>query len=405
MGQLSRELGCSVAYATPTNKAAAVLRGKLPAGQAEHVRTYHSLLYYTVANYRCRASGRRVQEVPCACGASQRGEDQCGCPRRFLPCSPGASHTCTVRADLKFELRENVGGHRDLIVLDESSMITDARIEEIRSFGVPVLVCGDHGQLPPVKEKMNRYMMRPDVQLSTNYRQTEPNGIVAVALQARETGAVVPGVYGDGSTAVVRYRDNPDVLDCMSPDRFPPGPERVIITSTNAMRSKINLELHGGGRLPRAGDRVVSLENNLTGAERMEQRWGQWIRMENAEPVPVWNGMCGTVRGVNPYGNTNENLVELMIELDRLPGEAAAGACIQALCAVRQFGADQRIRPDQSVRGAALWDYSYAVTAHKAQGSEFRDVVVLDTGAPEWRRWMYTAITRAKERLIVIRWK
>jgi exodeoxyribonuclease-5 len=50
--------------------------------------------------------------------------------------------------------------------------------------------------------------------------------------------------------------------------------------------------------------------------------------------------------------------------------------------------------------------FSYAVTCHKAQGSEFDSVVVFDESwlfGEDRSRWLYTAITRAKKRLLIVR--
>ena len=51
--------------------------------------------------------------------------------------------------------------------------------------------------------------------------------------------------------------------------------------------------------------------------------------------------------------------------------------------------------------------YGYAITCHKAQGSEFDKVLVLEEGFPynkeEHARWLYTACTRASEKLVLIR--
>ena len=52
------------------------------------------------------------------------------------------------------------------------------------------------------------------------------------------------------------------------------------------------------------------------------------------------------------------------------------------------------------------FEFAYAITCHKAQGSEFDCVVVFDESwafGEEWNRWLYTAITRAKEKLLIIR--
>ena len=51
--------------------------------------------------------------------------------------------------------------------------------------------------------------------------------------------------------------------------------------------------------------------------------------------------------------------------------------------------------------------YAYAITTHKAQGSEWDKVLVVEERFPfdkeEHIKWLYTAITRAKERLVIIR--
>ena len=49
--------------------------------------------------------------------------------------------------------------------------------------------------------------------------------------------------------------------------------------------------------------------------------------------------------------------------------------------------------------------FGYAITCHKAQGSQWDRVVVLDEmfgrNAEERRRWLYTAVTRASESLVI----
>ena len=52
------------------------------------------------------------------------------------------------------------------------------------------------------------------------------------------------------------------------------------------------------------------------------------------------------------------------------------------------------------------FDYGYAITAHKAQGSEYDKVLVFEEDFPwgdEHKRWLYTAVTRAKQKLIIVR--
>ena len=51
--------------------------------------------------------------------------------------------------------------------------------------------------------------------------------------------------------------------------------------------------------------------------------------------------------------------------------------------------------------------YGYAITCHKAQGSEWQKLLVFEEKFPfdkeEHRRWLYTAITRASEKLVIVK--
>ena len=51
--------------------------------------------------------------------------------------------------------------------------------------------------------------------------------------------------------------------------------------------------------------------------------------------------------------------------------------------------------------------FAYAITCHKAQGSEWEKVLVVEEGFPfakeEHARWLYTACTRASEKLVLLR--
>jgi exodeoxyribonuclease-5 len=51
------------------------------------------------------------------------------------------------------------------------------------------------------------------------------------------------------------------------------------------------------------------------------------------------------------------------------------------------------------------FDYGYVLTVHKAQGSQWDDVVLFDESgvfAESRQRWLYTGVTRAAQRLTVV---
>ena len=47
------------------------------------------------------------------------------------------------------------------------------------------------------------------------------------------------------------------------------------------------------------------------------------------------------------------------------------------------------------------FEYSWAISAHKSQGSEFDNVLVLYEPVGDKLKWLYTAVTRAKKGLII----
>lgn len=394
-GQLAGRLGKRVTFGTPTNKAAWVLRGKLPEEQRGRCGTYHSLLYRPESWHTCLTSHEIAQELECRCGNGFQS-DECECPRFTCPpCLASGASSCKVESHLKFNRREHAGGHRDLLVLDEASMITESQVEEIRGFGLPVLLVGDHGQLAPVKGALSPWMLNPDVVLAENYRQAEESGIVRLALAARAAGTAALGGYGTGAV-VISGTSRPDAYEALAPHRLPPGPDSAIITWTNSRRAEINRLIHGAivpGQPIGAGDRVTAL--GTYECDVMKKTPYGWRAAGWQERV--FNGLSGTVADVLSLGKKTADVV---IQLDSRDGDHALR--VAKRIDLGQLGAGRVLRPDE--RCAAAFDFSYCHTAHKSQGSEFSKVAVLGQGpsGADRARWLYTAITRARSKVLVI---
>lgn len=401
-GQLADRLGARVTFGTPTNKAAWVLRHKLPEEQRGRCGTYHSLLFRPNSWHSCLASGEIAGELGCACGNGFE-DDDCACPRFRCPDARCASNAegCRVESHLTFDRREYAGGHRDLLVLDEASMITEEQVDAIKLFGLPVLLVGDHGQLSPVKGSVSPWMLKPDIELLENYRQSESSGIIKAALMARKLGTIPLGRYGD-STVVMNGSSRPDAYNALLPSRLVPGPQSMVITWTNARRAELNRAIHAavadGNPVPIVpGERLISLGNYECEVVKPDNSGG--FRAAGWQHR-VFNGANGTVLQVLA---TSRKTADVVLQLDGHPGEGPGHAVkIIRRLDLAQLGNPKALRPDECV--AARFDLAYARTAHKSQGDESDCVALVGAGpsGPDRARFLYTAMTRAKSKLLVI---
>jgi exodeoxyribonuclease-5 len=396
MRWLEAALACRVSFAVPTHKAARVLRSKLDPGARERVNTFHSLVYYPNSRTICMRSRRPVREAgvtACQCGTP----DDCTCPRQFEPCGT-CTDRCIVDEQLRWDDRPYLRSHADLLVIDESSMVSEEDLVRIRAFGVPVLLVGDHGQLPPVLARMNRWTANPDVSLTENHRQAnDTSGIVSVALAFRNGKKPGLGSYGDGRTLIIG-RNEPGVSDLLRPERYrergtePPA----IICPWNKLRANVNKRFHGPGPLVRPGDRVVALARCTVPLVRsLVGPTVSWGGLDLGDTVTAHNGMQGTVLAVVAE---RAKTADLVVNLEEV------GNVLVANVALAQFGRDKPLALNEKPVGARLWDYAYAITAHKAQGSEWDNVLVLEERPQDYARWCYTAVTRARSGLIVARY-
>ncbi|MDD2498598.1 MAG: AAA family ATPase, partial [Desulfitobacteriaceae bacterium] len=97
----------------------------------------------------------------------------------------------------EFVLRSLLSRSYRLIVIDESSMIGDKLWADILSFGIPVIIFGDHQQLPPVEGKLN-LMENPDFKMEKVLRQLEDSPILRLASMAINGETIKFGEFGSG---------------------------------------------------------------------------------------------------------------------------------------------------------------------------------------------------------------
>ncbi len=275
---------------------------------------------------------------------------------------------------------------RSLIIVDEASMVDEAIWQDLLSFEIPILAVGDHGQLPPVGSDFN-LMAVPQLRLERIFRQEEGSAIIEVATLARETGVLPVQEFGPGVRKLDRALPETGLVveELLSNWRE----DLLILCGYNATRIKLNQAIRElrdmTSPAPQSGDRVVCLRNNRS--------------------KRIFNGMLGRIgRVAETIGDDGSAWYEAEIELD---GEdyAYTGYILRDQFGAATTNKDVPLAPDGQ-RGD-LWDFGYALTVHKAQGSQAQSVLVFEerfakSSEADWRRWLYTAVTRAELQLTVI---
>ena len=265
---------------------------------------------------------------------------------------------------------ESDAASASLIVIDECSMVDEDLGRDLLSFGRPVLVLGDPAQLPPVKGGGYFTEAEPDAMLTEVHRQAADNPIVRMSMAVREGERLQLGVYGESS--VIRRAD-------IDPSHVT-GCDQVLVGLNKTRRAynrRIRELLGRTSALPEAGDKLVCLKNDRT---KGLLNGGLW-RVQAAATL-----RRGKLRmSVTP--------------------EDEGGRKSQRVGVIPQFFESDDEIPFSLRRNSDEFDYGYALTVHKAQGSQWDDVIVFDESfafREHRNRWLYTAVTRAAEKLTVV---
>jgi exodeoxyribonuclease-5 len=258
-----------------------------------------------------------------------------------------------------------------LVIIDECSMVDEALGRDLLSFGKPVLVLGDPAQLPPVRGGGFFTETEPDVMLTEVHRQAADNPIIRMSMMVREGGRLDPGAYGESRVITRAEIDSGAVT---ASDQLLVGLNRTRRAYNRRMR-----ELFGyASEFPEPGDKLVCLRNDST---KGLLNGGIWI--------------------VKTTGATRKKKLTLNVAPEDDPVRKPLRIGV-----LPEFfqGAEESLTP-QARRGSDEFDFGYALTVHKAQGSQWNSVVLFDESfafREHRNRWLYTGITRAAEKLTVV---
>ena len=155
-----------------------------------------------------------------------------------------------------------------------------------------------------------------------------------------------------------------------------------MLVGRNATRRAYNLRMRErrgfGDKLPEAGDKLVCLRNN--------------------RKKGLFNGSLWSVK---ERGARRTGIMTMRLLPDDESGMRGVKVSVRPECfagGIEQIDWARRKPYDE-------FDYGYVLTVHKAQGSQWDDVVLFDESFafPDSReRWLYTGVTRAAKKLTVV---
>jgi exodeoxyribonuclease V len=268
----------------------------------------------------------------------------------------------------------------DLIMLDEVSMVDAKMAADIESYGVPIIVIGDPAQLPPVQGE-GYYDGTPDHLLTEVHRTALENPITALATRVRESADVSLGLTPAdmAPAAIAEAAQHDQVIVWTNKRRW------ALINAIRNLRA-----LPPGQVVP--SDTIMCLTNNRDLAVFNGQQF------EVLEVAPGALGPTLTLRSDNGL------VREIPVFQDGFMG-------LELQNQAKGSGA--------GMRGTRmLATFAQAITCHKAQGSEYGSVYVvnetpgmigmarnkpggIERGIEDARRWAYTAITRARDKVTI----
>lgn len=292
---------------------------------------------------------------------------------------------------------DSLAKEAELIVLDEVSMVGPEMAADLLSFGKPILVLGDPGQLPPIKGEGAFVMCEPDVMLVEVHRQAADSAIIRLATMAREGRGnyIEKGAHSDLVWKLDRGTLSPEHF--LRADQVICGYNRTRIELNQTMRRAAGFDSRSP--LPIGGEKLICLKNDsnrglingmfigladpelhVTAGMISDIRFDAHLFNEEGEAVASEPGRKPTAQPI--YRGHFEDHVEL----DEKRFE-------------RDFSAKRKMRLVEATFG-------WAITAHKSQGSQWPNILICDDkfgrSQEDRNRWLYTAITRAESGLVIL---
>jgi len=260
-----------------------------------------------------------------------------------------------------------------LVVVDEYSMLPQNIINDLMGCARKVLFLGDPFQLPPVSATQS---IEPDYTLTEIHRQALDNPVLRAATAVRNGERLS---HCDEGNFVYKYKHKMEKEEFFNADQCLVGRH-----DTRKKWNKIFCEHYGF---------ETEFQDNV---QKPSGQGEKIICLKNIKDQGLFNGMIGTCED----WFLSEGRFHINFKCDgrdyyRLP------------IFLPPFSFDKSdMKKKTDNRDLCEFDYAYAITVHKSQGSEFDNVLIYNEPIgkthTDRQRWLYTAITRAKRKAILV---
>ena len=286
-----------------------------------------------------------------------------------------------------------------IVVVDEVSMAPKELIELLFSHNVYVICLGDPFQLPPVdKDSDNHLLDHPHIFLDEIMRQAKESAIIRLSMQIRFQE---PIIYEKNNDVIVLPKNQLNTGMLLWADQILVGTNATRVAINNQMRTLLGRSDH-----PEDGDKVICLRN-------------YWDNIADNDD-PLVNGTIGTISNCfetfYKYPRYICNKKVDLIQADFLSDNNADFGPIpmdKQMILTGEYSLtwkeSYRIGQNRITHNMLPYQftYGYAITTHKAQGSSWPRVLIIEEAFPferiEHARWLYTAVTRSEEKLVLLR--
>ena len=362
-------------------------------------------------------------------------------------------------ADLSsFNLNTNL--NRDtLFIIDEASMISNqgygesafgsgCLLDDLMQFvyngqNCRVLFIGDRAQLPPVGESespalsasvLRGYGMKVyECDLSQVLRQSEASGILWNATRIRSlSGSLEYPRIKTSDFSDIQVVSGDELIETLASSYSRVGADETMVVTRSNKRANIynlgirNTVLDREEELCR-GDQLIIVKNNYFWAEKITADVNKMSFIANGDRAVVQrfrnvHALYGFrfAEVTMSFPDYDDCELTATVLLDTLSSEAPAltheqqeqlyNAVMEDYADIPQKAERVKKLKEDRYYNALQVKFAYAVTCHKAQGGQWAHVY-LDQGymtddmlTPDYIHWLYTAITRATERLFLVNW-